>query len=249
MDSSLRATHSAQNDEARYRRKDGIRDEALAEIRRIYKDEKINKDDIFYYIYALLNHKGYKEKYKDNLSKMLPRIPFVKAFWEFSKIGRELAEIHLNYENFAENCRAKVAPRAEYKEASGLFGKDGREFLDGLNESDFRLEKMRFVAKGKRDTIIFNNKIAITQIPERAYSYVVNGRSGIEWIMERYQIKTDKDSGIINDPNLYECESGALAGLKGGKYALYLLLSVIEMSVLSVEILDKLAEFGLDEVE
>lgn len=121
--------------------------------------------------------------------------------------------------------------------------------LTHLSDEDFALNKMRSVVKGKKDCIIFNDKIAIVNIPPKAYEFVVNGRSAIEWIMERYQVKVDKDSGIKNDPNLYEATSGALKGLKGGKYALNLLLSVIEMSVRSVELLEKLAEFALDEIK
>lgn len=233
-----------------YRRKDAIRDEALKEVRKIYKDESISKEDIFYYIYALLNHKGYKEKYKDNLSKMLPRIPFIKAFKEFVALGRELANLHLDYENFADDSRALAVAKADYKESGGLFvnKQNSKDFLANLKDEDFTLNKMRFVVKGKKDTIIFNDKIAVVNIPAKAYEYVVNGRSAIEWIMERYQVKIDKDSGIENNPNYYESENGALKGLKGGKYALVLLLSVIEMSVRSVEILDKLAQFTLDEI-
>lgn len=236
-----------------YRRKDAIRDEALKEVQKIYKDESISKEDIFYYIYALLNHKGYKEKYKDNLSKMLPRIPFVKDFKEFARLGRELADLHLGYENFADKSTALAVPKDKIKDFSNdnLFAdkNEAKALLENLNENDFMLNKMRFVVKGKKDTIIFNDKIAVVNVPLKAYEYVVNGRSGIEWIMERYQVKTDKDSGLINDPNLYECENGALKGLKGGKYALALLLSVIQMSVLSVELLEKLAKYSLDEMK
>lgn len=241
------------NDNDTYRRKEAIRDEALKEVQKIYKDESISKEDIFYYIYALLNHKGYKEKYKDNLSKMLPRIPFVKDFKEFAALGRELADLHLGYENFADKSTALAVPKDKIKNFSNdnLFAdkNEAKALLENLNEDDFRLNKMHFAVKGKKDTIIFNDKIAVVNVPLKAYEYVVNGRSGIEWIMERYQVKTDKDSGIINDPNLYECENGTLKGLKGGKYALALLLSVIQMSVLSVELLEKLAKYPLDEMK
>ena len=244
----------AQNDNtSTYRCKEAIRDEALKEVQKIYKDESISKEDIFYYIYALLNHKGYKEKYKDNLSKMLPRIPFVKDFKEFAALGRELADLHLGYENFADKSTALAVPKDKIKGFSNdnLFAdkNEAKALLENLNENDFMFNKMRFVVKGKKDTIIFNDKIAVVNVPSKAYEYVVNGRSGIEWIMERYQVKTDKDSGLINDPNLYECENGALKGLKGGKYALALLLSVIQMSVLSVELLEKLAKYPLDEMK
>ena len=225
----------------------------MCELRKRYKDKKISKEDIFYYIYALLNHKGYKEKYKNNLSKMLPRIPFCKDFWEFSRLGRDLAALHLNYEGFFEKSRARLVDKSN----AGLFANSNAEFLATLNESDFVLKEMSFKDKKKKDkgTIIFNDKIIISEIPSKAYEFVVNGSSAIEWVMERYRAKpTDrkgiyKAANLTNDANLYECTSGALAGLKGGKYALYLLLSVIEMSVLSVEILKKIAILGLEEME
>lgn len=240
-------------DKLTYRRKDAIRDEALHAIQGIYKDSNITKEDIFYYIYALLNHKGYKEKYKDNLSKMLPRIPYAKDFWAYKKLGRELANLHLQYESFAKCSRALAIPKDKISLFSGIFGTNSeyksKDLLSELEPKDFAIKKMSFEKKGQKDIIIFNDKIAIVNIPPKAYNYIVNGKSAIEWIMERYQVKIDKDSGIKNDPNLYECKSGALAGLNGGKYALYLLLSVIEMSVQSVEIIEAISELDFSEVE
>lgn len=99
----------------------------------------------------------------------------------------------------------------------------------------------------KKDVILFNEKIAISNIPLKAYEYVVSGRSAIEWIIERYAIKKDKDSGIENNPNLCVCTNGALSGLKGGKYALHLLLSIIAMSVKSVELIDKISELSIED--
>nr|QGT50104.1 hypothetical protein Helico4rc_2240 [uncultured Helicobacter sp.] len=221
----------------------------------IYRCE-ISKDSIFYYLYALLNHPTYKEKYKDNLSKMLPRIPFMKDFWGFENAGRALAQLHLNYESFAEACLdssngAFACLKSKINDFKGqnLFHPKEEAIRDiqALQEKDFTINKLRFEAKGKLDTIIFNDNIAIVHIPLKAYEYKVNGKSGIEWIMDRYQVKIDKDSHIPNDPNLYECEEGALKGLKGGKYVLYLLLSVIEMSVRTMKTLESLPAYEVIE--
>lgn len=235
-----------------FRRKSAIRDEALAEFQRIYKDSSIDKEAIFYYIYALLNHKIYKDKYKDNLSKMLPRIPFMREFRAFEKAGRELAHLHINYESFAKDSSALACLRADVKESKqdSLFytnmQEKAKQDIANLSEADFTIpDKMRFIIKGRKDVIFLNNHIAIVNIPPKAYKFIINGKSAIEWIMERYQVKTDKDSGIINDPNLYECQSGALAGMKGGKYALNLLLSIIEVSKKSVEIIESMPEYEL----
>ncbi len=250
-------SHKAQSTSkatAYYKRKDAIRDEALAHFQTAYNDKAITKEAMFYYIYALLNHPTYIAKYKDNLSKMLPRIPLMQDFWGFVESGRALADLHLNYEgcNTPESrafaCLAKDL--REFKtSAKGLFEKEfrqkAREDIDNLKEWDFRLEAMKFHTKGVKDTIMFNDKIAIVNIPHKAYEYKVNGKSAIEWILDRYKISTDKASGIVNDPNLYESTSGALKGERGGRYVLKLLLSVIEMSVRTMEIIESMPEYGL----
>lgn len=218
------------------------------------KNTIISKVDIFYYIYALLNHPTYQAKYADNLSKMLPRIPFMRDFWGFVESGRKLADLHLNYEglsnadSIAFACLVKDIKESK-QTANGLFAKDLREKasadIASLSESDFRIKKLDFYTKGVKDALRLNDKIAIVNIPLKAYDYKVNGKSPIEWIIDRYQVKIDKESQIVNDPNLYECEEGALKGLKGGQYVLRLLLSVIEMSVQTMEILESLPAYEL----
>ena len=106
--------------------------------------------------------------------------------------------------------------------------KEGMEYLD------YRVTKMRFPKKGERDTIIYNNQITIENIPEKAYQYVVNGRSAIEWVMERYQITTHADSGITNNPNDWAAEHNQ------PRYILDLLLSIINVSLQTVDIVERL---------
>jgi predicted helicase len=89
---------------------------------------------------------------------------------------------------------------------------------------------MRFPAKDQKDTIIYNSSITVSNIPAKAYEYVINGKSAIEWIMERYQITTHKDSGIKNDPNDWSNEVG------NERYILDLLLSIINVSTQTVDI-------------
>jgi predicted helicase len=157
---------------------------------------------------------------------MLPRLPLVESpsdFWKFSKAGRELADLHINYEKVQPNEAVKVA------------GAEKLAFLDEeRDDSRFRVEKMRFVKKGQKDTILFNSRISITDIPEEAYDYVVNGKSAIEWVMERYAPSVHKESGIRNDPNDWATETG------NPRYILDLLLSVIEVSVRTVEVVNRL---------
>jgi predicted helicase len=167
-------------------KKDAINDAAVAEFEKAYGG-KIGKEDIFYYVYGILHSPEYKRRFAADLKKMLPRIPLAKDFWAFSKAGRELARWHLNYET--------VEPYPI------------KERLDGSSADPkklYRVEKMRFAKQGKdedKTRIIYNSRLTLENIPLEAYEYVVNGKPAIEWIMDRYQVAVDKDSGIENDPN------------------------------------------------
>ena len=198
-----------------YIRRDAISDFILERAKKIY-GKNVTKEDIFYYVYGFLHSKEYRETFANDLKKMLPRLPLVedvKDFWAFSKAGRKLAELHLNYETVAPFAEAKVT------------GDDGKFYT---------VEKLRFPKKDQKDTIIYNSKITISNIPAQAYEYVVNGKSAIEWIMERYQVTTHKESGITNNPNDWASEVG------NPRYILDLLLSVINVSVQTVDIVNNL---------
>lgn len=199
-----------------YMRKDGISDFILNEARRQYGDSGITKEDIFYYVYGVLHSQEYRETYSNDLKRMLPRIPLIDDaadFWTFSTAGRKLADLHLNYE--------AVPPHPDVK-------------VKGTEVRDFTVSKMRFPKKNEKDTIIFNSKITVSGIPEKAYDYIVNGKSAIEWIMERYQVTVDKKSNIKNDPNDWATETG------NPHYILDLLLSIINLSVQTIDIVDNL---------
>ncbi|HUD81077.1 MAG TPA: type ISP restriction/modification enzyme [Patescibacteria group bacterium] len=199
-----------------YVRRDGVSDFILRRAQVQYHDNNISKEDIFYYTYGLLHSSDYRREFANDLKKMLPRLPLVNGrdnFWTFSKSGRKLAEIHINYE--------KVKAYPEIK-------------VTVTNHNNYRVDKLRFVKKGQRDTVIYNADIKIENIPDKAYEYVVNGKSAIEWVMDRYQIRTDKDSGILNDPNEWAKESG------NPHYILDLLLSVINVSMQTVNIVNDL---------
>lgn len=208
----------------RYTRKDGITDFILNKARIQYGGD-VTKQDIFYYVYGFLHSLEYRQAFANDLKKMLPRIPLVDSaddFWHFSRAGRQLADLHINYEQvppFAGVC------------------------VTGAESGFFRVEKMRFPRKGQRDTILFNSKITVSGIPEQAYEYVVNGKSAIEWIMERYQITVHKDSGIKNDPNDWSDEVG------NPRYILDLLLSIINVSIQTVEIVKGLPKLDFGDKE
>ncbi len=209
-------------------RRDGVTDEGLAHFKAAYRDEKISKEDLFYYVYGLLHSPDYRERYADNLGKELPRIPCVKTatdFWAFSKAGRDLAELHLNYETVAM-YPAKID--------SG--GKP-------LTDADYRVEKMRHGKTGKDkdlSTVRYNARITVTGIPVQAYDYVVNGKPAIEWVMERQCVKTDKDSGIVNDANDWAVET-----MNNPRYPLELLLRVVTVSLETMNIVNALPKLAL----
>lgn len=207
--------------EEQYIRRDAISDFILDKAQKQY-GKNVSKEDIFYYVYGFLHSKEYRETFANDLKKMLPRIPLVedvRDFWAFSKAGRQLAELHLNYE---------TVPAFE-----GVV-------VEGAESENFQVQKMRFPKKGQKDTIIYNNSITITGIPDKAYEYVVNGKSAIEWIMERYQITTHKESGITNNPNDWSEEVG------NPRYILDLLLSIINVSVQTVDIVNGLPKLKFE---
>jgi predicted helicase len=160
-------------------RKENISDWALKQYQEHYKDESITKWDIFYYIYGVLHTPAYKEKYSANLRRSLPRIPFYEDFRKYSTAGKKLAELHVNYETQPEYYLQKI-------EAPG-------------KKLDWKVVKMK-LSKDKT-TIIYNDFLSMTGIPYEVFEYKLGVRSALEWIIDQYQIKTDKRSGIVNDPN------------------------------------------------
>ena len=173
-------------------------------------------EDVFYYVYAILNSKEYTRKYSSDLQKALPRIPLIKDTEKYIKIGNELAQLHLNYEDQPSW--------------------NGVEVVISNSNPNYKVTKMKHPKKGKLDTIIFNDSITIKNIPEKAYDYVVNGRPAIEWIIDQYRIKIDKKSGIVDDPNDYS---------KDPKYILNLLLSIITVSMRTLELIEELPDFEI----
>ena len=204
-----------EDEDNEYIRRDGVSDFVLERAKALYR-KTVVKEDIFYYVYGFLHSLEYRKLFANDLKKMLPRLPLVEDvndFWKFSKAGRTLAELHINYETVPAHKETKVS---------------------GVDSGLYTVEKMRFPKKDQKDSIIFNSKITISNIPVKAYDYVVNGKSAIEWIMERYAVTTHKESGIKNDPNDWAKEVG------NPRYILDLLLSIINVSVQTVDIVEGL---------
>lgn len=171
----------------------------------------LSTEETFYYIYGLLHSKAYRENYASDLKKELPRIPKVKSKEKYVDIGKKLADLHLNYEDVPA-----------YDNVNIVFKSD---------KPTFKVKKMKHPKRGQLDTIIFNEDIVITDIPERAYEYVVNGKPAIEWIIDQYQVKKDKKSGIVDDPNDFS---------ENPRYIFNLLLSIINLSMQTMDLVESL---------
>lgn len=245
--------HSLFDDGAKIVRHEAISDFILDRAREKYGN-KVQREDIFYYVYGILHSKSYRETFSADLKKMLPRIPLVsnwQKFWAFSEAGRSLADLHLNYEEVAPypNVQVDSLKYAQYASDRQCGYDDGliaaAPSPQALSESEiaynyYAVEQMKFPKKGEKGTILYNHWHTIKNIPEKAYEYVVNGKSAIEWIMERYAVTTDKKSGIKNDPNDWSREH------QKPRYILDLLLSVINVSVQTVDIVNGLPEVDWD---
>lgn len=186
--------------------------------RKVLQSFNMSEEDVYYYIYGVLNSSSYIRKYKNELKKDFPHIPLLKNKEKYVEIGRKLYNLHLNYE---------IQPSW-----------NGVEVVISNPNPNYKVTKMRHPKKGVLDTIIYNEHITITNIPEKAYEYVVNGRPAIEWIIDQYRIKTDKNSGITDDPNEFSDVP---------KYILNLLLSVITVSMKTLELIEELPGFELIE--
>jgi predicted helicase len=190
-------------------RVEAISDWALNLFRKNY-GTKISKEDIFFYVYGVLSAPEFAKRFKSELRKEAIRVPLLREFAEYSDYGRKLADLILNYEKQSNNF-VKVEIVQKNIDANKLY----------------RVEKMRFGKAGDKTTIVFNQFITIRDIPEDSYSYLVNGKSPLEWVMDRQLVKEDADSGITNDPNEFS---------EDPKYVLNLLLSVIAMTKKIIEL-------------
>lgn len=209
----------------KYTRKEGITDWILRECKQRYGN-KVTREDIFYYVYGILHSPEYRTTFEADLKKMLPRLPLVdtpELFMAFSQGGRKLADLHLNYET--------VEPYAGVT-------------IKTIGTTNYEVQKMRF---GKVDSktadktkIIYNPTITIENIPVEAYEYVVNGKSAIEWVMERYQITTDAKSGITNNPNDWSREHD------DEKYIFNLVLRIITVSIETMKIVKDLPKLKFE---
>jgi predicted helicase len=194
-------------------RRENITDWALMQFREHYTNDQITKWDIFHYTYALLHHPAYRERYQVNLKRDLPHIPFAPEFWEFVEAGRRLAEIHVHYED-----------QPQYK-------------LDLIETPDmpldWRVAQMRF-SKDKTQ-IRYNDFLTLSGIPAEVFGYRLGHRSALEWVVDQYRVKTDRRSGIENDPNRADDE----------EYIVDLIRKVISVSLETVKIVERVSALDI----
>lgn len=209
-------------------RSDAISDAGLKHFHDAYGDTSITKEDLFYYIYGLLHSNDYRSRFADNLMKELPRIPAVKKlddFIAFSQAGRALANLHLNYETIEQYPATLITKNKK------------------LEDDDYYVEKMKYGKSGKDkdlSTIIYNDKITIKDIPLQAYDYIVNGKSAIDWVVERQGVRVDKASTIVNDANDWAIET-----MHNPAYPLELLLRIITVSLETMKIVNNLPKLDI----
>ena len=195
-------------DEDGTNRRENITDWALAHFRTHYQDDTITKWDIFHYNYGLLHHPDYREKYEANLKRDLPHIPLVKDFWGFAEAGARLADLHVNYES-----------QPEYQ----------LKFIQNPDaQLNWRVEKMKL--SRDKTSLICNDFLTLSGIPPKAHDYRLGTRSALGWVVDQYRVKTDKRSGIVNDPNRAE----------DPQYIVKLIGQVITVSLETVDIVENL---------
>lgn len=219
------------NDNGELEQVNAIPDNMITHFRKIYLNEKISSESIFYYIYGILHSTDYHERFEENLTKALPRVPCVKKekdFEVFSKAGLELAELHLNYE--AVECYP-------------VDFDTGGKLIKDFNNEDYYVTKMKYAKNGKdKDltTVIYNNQITIKNIPVETYEYVVNGKPALDWVIERQGVSTDKKSQITNDANDWAIET-----MGNAKYPLELFQRVITVSLETMKIVKSLPKLDI----
>ena len=215
-----------------YRRRDAITDYGLQHFRSAYPSESVSREDIFHYVYGLLYSEDYRNRFRANLAKELPRVPCVKPvedFRTFRDAGRRLGELHVGYEN--------IDPYPATIDTGG-------KLLIEEPETAYRVAKMKHPGSGRnkdRSTVIYNAHVTIRDIPEAAWEYVVNGKPALSWIMERQCVRTDKASGIVSDANRYAIET-----VGDPRYSLDLFLRVIAVSLETMEIVRGLPRLTIE---
>ncbi|WP_448059640.1 type ISP restriction/modification enzyme [Cellulomonas hominis] len=209
----------------RYRRIDNITDATLTQYGAWYGPD-VTKDHIFAFVYGLLHSLDYRARFAADLKRMPPRIPRIEAadFASFADAGQRLLDLHINYEDAAPYPLTVAADHPTNPGSADLY-------------DWFRVEKPKWAGNARnvdKSSIVYNPYIMVTGIPDAAHRYMLGSRSALEWVLDRYQVKTDSSSGIVNDPNDWSREVG------NPRYILDLIAKVTTVSVETMKIVDAL---------
>ena len=191
-------------------RRDNVTDWALLQFQARYPKAKVTKRDLFHYVYAVLHHPEYREKYAANLRRELPRIPFAPDFAAFAKAGAKLAELHVGYESQKEYRLKRIAAKAA--------------------KLDLRVERMK-LSKDKT-ALEYNGYLTLEGLPPEVFEYRLGNRSALEWVIDQYRVERDKadPEKIVSDPNRSDDE----------EYILRLIGQVVTVSVETVKLVKSL---------
>ncbi len=206
-------------------RQDNISDDAFTDYRARYGD-RVTKDSVFAYVYGILHSPAYRERYETDLAKLLPRIPEVataEAFFAFAESGQRLLDLHIGYED--------VDPYPLQEQVTAL--------APAEPEERYRVEKMRWGGTRKepdRSTIVYNDWLTLAGIPDETHEYVVGPRSALAWLLDRYQVKKDKVSGIVNDVNDWGLELDS----PNPRYVVDLVKRIVTVSLETMAIVNSL---------
>ena len=206
-----------------------INPKALIQFREHYDDDEISEDDLFYYTYGVLHSQQWRDTFADDLSKTPAHIPMsatVEDFRAFAEAGRELTELHVNYET--------VEPYQLLEEH--------RPGWDTEVSEGYRVTKIAYLGPARnpdKSGIVCNANITLRGVPEQAHQYRLGSRSALEWLMEFYQVRTHSTSGIVNDPNDWATEHG------DPKYIIDLIKRITTVSLRTVEIVQGLPQLPI----
>ena len=216
-------------DDTQLDRVSNINPSALSDFRDHFSDSSISEDDLFYYTYGVLHSQQWRDTFANDLAKSAARIPMAASledFRAFADAGCELADLHVHYET------VKPYPLDEIHAPN--WNPDAPEA--------YRVEKMKYAGKRPNldtSTIIYNAGITLAGIPAEAHDYKLGTRSALDWLIDRYQIRTHTKSGITNDPNDWADEVG------DPRYILDLVKRVTTVSLRTVEIVNDLPELPI----
>ena len=205
-------------DEHGYIRRDAITDVGLSVFQDAYPNADIAKEDIFFYTYGLLHSPEYRKRFASNLMKELPRIPLAKDFKAFEQAGRALAHLHLDYETIEPWELAEVGDSENPGRTEKMSWGKTRDKESGKSVSDYTV-------------LTVAENLTLKGIPERAQDYVVNGKSALGWLVDRYKVTMDRKSGIVNNPNDYSDEP---------RYIVDLVKRVVRVSMETLDIIESL---------